>query len=544
MAYPRYHPRSELPPSPSLSRARFDEEFPSENSWIEFKSGISGEKLREALIAFSNADGGVVLIGIGPKDRALVGVDEPGEAERDLRDKLSGAVNPGRFDILNVEIEGTSVLALSIDRRREGFAQTSDGRILQRRGARNAALLGPDLSRFVQRHAFEPFEGVPTDVAFDSVDPSAVERVAAVYGVPAEALSERLHDEGTVLVEGGRTVLATAAACMLLDAPQDVLGRVGIEVLRYTGAEIEPDRREVLTGPVDELVRAALRAVQNELGRQSVLVGSKRVEMERLPEVALRETIANAVAHRSYEARGTWTRIEIRPDRVVVRSPGSLPEPVTLRSIRTSQSARNPRLLRYLRRAELAEDMGFGIDRIEDEMATALLEDPGFEEGPDWFEVTLRVSGTFAPEERAWVAQLRRQRTLTPIDARLVVHAGREGVIGNGSARRWLDVDREAARQALQRLRDAGVLVQSGERGGARYRLAPELGMPSAADLDRPARKRVIVEMARKAEVTNRAVRQRLGIASAQATTLLNELMKEGELIRVGSRRGTRYRLP
>jgi ATP-dependent DNA helicase RecG len=56
----------------------------------------------------------------------------------------------------------------------------------------------------------------------------------------------------------------------------------------------------------------------------------------------LREAIANALAHRSYEAAGTAAdRGDLRPSAVVVRSPGGLREPVTVKNIRETTAAHN-----------------------------------------------------------------------------------------------------------------------------------------------------------------------------------------------------------
>ncbi len=71
------------------------------------------------------------------------------------------------------------------------------------------------------------------------------------------------------------------------------------------------------------------------------MLGSRRYDLARLPEVVLREAVANALAHRSYETAGTAVRVEMRPSSVIVRSPGGLPEPVTTQNIREANAARN-----------------------------------------------------------------------------------------------------------------------------------------------------------------------------------------------------------
>ena len=42
----------------------FAAEFPSESRYVEWKSGSSGSAIQKAIVAFSNADGGVLIIGV------------------------------------------------------------------------------------------------------------------------------------------------------------------------------------------------------------------------------------------------------------------------------------------------------------------------------------------------------------------------------------------------------------------------------------------------------------------------------------------------
>jgi predicted HTH transcriptional regulator len=43
-----------------------------ETDQVELKTGVSGDKVQEAMVAFSNADGGVIFIGV-QDDRTIVG---------------------------------------------------------------------------------------------------------------------------------------------------------------------------------------------------------------------------------------------------------------------------------------------------------------------------------------------------------------------------------------------------------------------------------------------------------------------------------------
>jgi ATP-dependent DNA helicase RecG len=99
-----------------------------------------------------------------------------------------------------------------------------------------------------------------------------------------------------------------------------------------------------------------------------VVLDARRYEPSRVQEVVLREALANALAHRSYETSGTAIRVELRPPVVVVRSPGGLPEPVAVENIRETNVARNLVVIRILRALGLAEDAGRGVDVMQDTM--------------------------------------------------------------------------------------------------------------------------------------------------------------------------------
>ena len=72
-------------------------------------------------------------------------------------------------------------------------------------------------------------------------------------------------------------------------------------------------------------------------------------------------------------------RIEIRPDRVVVRSPGGLPEGVSADDLGGRSVPRNVLAIRTLRFFGIAEDAGRGVRLVRDQMALNLMEPPRFE---------------------------------------------------------------------------------------------------------------------------------------------------------------------
>ena len=541
-SYPLFHPRCPRPRPSSLTASEFEREFGAdvrgEGTYVEFKEGLSADRIGQAVVAFSNADGGVVLIGVRD-DGSVKGASPNGERDARLHQVVANLHDPGRYEIQELGVDDRMVVVLSVHRREEGVSQTSDGRVLARRGASNRPLVGRALSELVAARFLQSFERTDTAVPLAEADTGLLSGLARVWGWGDEGLKDRLREQGFATDDGRLTV---AGVLYLTTEPKQFLGKALVEIFRYRDEGDAYDRREEVAGPLPTQVERTTEIVMREIGFDLVVPGLYRHELSRLPEKVVREAIANAVAHRSYEVHGASVRVEIRPNCVIVTSPGGLPEPVTIENMREQNAARNQAVIAALRRFGLAEDAGRGVDVMEDEMAANLLRSPEFSEpgAGRSVAVTLWLEATVTKEERAWVHELEQQGELQPKDRLLLVVAARGERLTNARARDILGVDALASRGVLQRLRDAGLLVQEGVRGGAAYRISSDLERShahlSVAEVDA-----LVLKMARKTPVTNAILRERTRLSRPQALAVLARLVAGGRLERRGERRGVRY---
>lgn len=520
----------------ALSIEDFRARYPRETREVEFKSGVSGRALQEAVVAMSNTDGGVVLIGVND-DGVVLGKELTQNVEESIHQAVAEARNVGRYDLSRFLVGDKPVIALSVRPRVEGFAQTSSGRILVRRGPRNEPLFDADLLRFVSEKALDRFELQPTRRTLADANPLLIDELVTAFQWQ-NAEPDRFTEHSLIDREGKLTI---AGALFLLTDPATELGKAYIEVMRFPAGSSDYDRRLEFRGPLHRQVLDASSSVMDELGTELVVIGTQRYDLPRLPLVVVREAIANAVAHRSYEARGTAVRVEIRPDEVRVVSPGPLPVPVTVDNIRDAQAARNLATIRVLRRFGVAEDAGRGVDVMMDEMRAELLDPPAFADSGHAVEVTLPVRSPVTGRERAWVREVERRGELVPADRIILVHAARGEEVTNRRVRELTGLDRVEAMRALQRLRNAGFLQQYGTRGGATYVLGESLAPPAGLRLAPAELRRAVAEMAGEEPITNQMVRERFGIDRVDALRVLDGLVKDGKLRRVGERRGTRY---
>ncbi len=527
-----------------MSKVEFVRAFPAESEFVERKRGASQKPLSESIVAFSNSDGGVILLGVD-NDGTVVGRELTPGLEDDLHQAVGHIRDPGRYSIHGFHVDGVAITALSVARRTEGFAQTSNGRVLVRRGSYDVPLFGSELREFLNERSLERFETTETKTRLDECPTDVVRDVAQAFGwANDDRVPERLTEHGLVRGDGSGYRLTVAGALHLLDRPDEILGKAYIEVLRFREGAKTYDRRVRLQGPLRAQVEAATQMIDDEIGTEIVVLGVHRHELPRLPRRVVREAIANAVAHRSYELRGTAVRVEIHPDAVTVISPGALPEPVTIENMRDQTSARNASVIRVLRAYKLAEDSGAGVDVMQGLMREDLLDPPVFADTGTEVRVTLPIRSAVAPSERAWVREVEQRGLIEPADRILLVHAARGEALTNSRARELIGVDAAQARGALRRLTGAGFLVQRGQRGGATYVLDRSLAPPAGLRLNPAELEDLVFEIASEGPVSNADVRNRTGLDRTETLEVLTKLVNEGRLLRTGQRRGTRYLAP
>jgi ATP-dependent DNA helicase RecG len=104
-----------------MSSGEFREAFPAENDYVERKSGVGRAAVQDAVVAFSNADGGVVLIGVDDAG-TILGRELSPSALDDIHQAIREARDPGRYSVHEVNVDGRPVIVIAVARRVEGFS--------------------------------------------------------------------------------------------------------------------------------------------------------------------------------------------------------------------------------------------------------------------------------------------------------------------------------------------------------------------------------------------------------------------------------------
>lgn len=174
--------------------------------------------------------------------------------------------------------------------------------------------------------------------------------------------------------------------------PQKPFPQAAIRAQAQRGAATDS---QVLEGPLCQQIDDAVAFVARNLRLRARIVGVRREEQPEIPLLAVREVVANAVAHRDYRSTAA-IQLRVTDAGVEVWNPGHLPPPITpalLRERHPSVPA-NPLIARALYLAGYIEEWGTGTLRTIELMRANGNPEPEFLAAPDQgVRVTLPVSG-------------------------------------------------------------------------------------------------------------------------------------------------------
>ena len=135
-------------------------------------------------------------------------------------------------------------------------------------------------------------------------------------------------------------------------------------------------------------------AVFKDYYQYEVIQGADRKTMEKIPQAAFREAIANALIHRVWDI-DSHIRVSMFDDRIEVVSPGGLPAGITAEEYLSGKLSvlRNRNLANVFYRLGFVEIFGTGITRIKQLYAESLIK-PDFEVSENAIKIVLPLFET------------------------------------------------------------------------------------------------------------------------------------------------------
>ena len=259
------------------------------------------------------------------------------------------------------------------------------------------------------------------EASADDLSPNLLERFVEDKRLRGSRALRGATDRTTQLkrlnVLDGSGAVRLAGLLVFGNYPQQFFPKLLIDVAAFpTEHKSEPGEarfldRTLCEGTVGEMLDDAMHSIAKNLRTISYVEGPGRRDELEIPEVVLREALANALVHREYAPQflGQAISVEIFPDRVEILNPGGLWGGKTTSTLADGTSrCRNDTLMRLVsslpsQRGSFsgspAEGQGSGIPLMMREMEERGIDQPLFEVGFDYFKVVLtRGGGTNPPQ--------------------------------------------------------------------------------------------------------------------------------------------------
>ncbi len=518
--------------------------------------------------AFANrTGGGIILFGLDETtDFSITGVGDTHRLQEEITSLASDNMEPAlRPEFTVDDIDGSTVVAVEIDE----IPASQKPCFYKNAGLPKGAYLrvGNTNRKMTEYEVFGYLSGreQPThdedtvpDASLDDLDNSLIEtyleglrqiRPRAGY---LKSGKEKILLQLRIAAKDGSVVRPTMAGLLMFGKyPQEFFPQLMITFMQYfgttedektpQGARFVDNRR--FEGPITEMVDEAETYIMSAMRKSSLIDGMFRRDITEYPREPLRESIANAVAHRDYSpyVRGSYIRIRMFADRLEVQSPGGLFGNVTVDNLEDEHSTRNARLMRMMEDTQVVENRGSGVSAMLHSMREANLEPPRFDDRRASFKVTFHNHTLMTPEAISWLNQFS-HLPLNDHQRLALVYLRQHPYIDNQDYRRLNRVDMMTAGQDLRSMVQTGLVEQTGFGRWTKYIL--KVQEERAEESKTPSHKETILAHVKKhGSINNTECRDLLEIDLHKASYLLKKLAKMEMLKQSGKRRWTRYRL-
>ena len=427
-----------------------------ESEKIEFKKS-TGERREsmEAICCILNKHcGGELYYGVDD-DGEVVGQTVTDSTIRDVAALIQEAIEPRIIATLEkLTFEGKQVLKVSFSGHRRPYAVYGD--FLTRVGTTKKKMTAEELKRLFEHEDYaSKWEDEPSGKPIEDLDDAAME---AFYKKARDCgrIGLESYDKGRVLssiglIDGGR-VLNGAYALFGKEAS------IHLKLATYAS----PDKvtfldLKLLTGNIFHLLDVAVDYINQRLNYRAEIGEKERVEIPEIPLRAVREIVANAFAHASYEHLPE-IEVNVHPDKITVFNPGSFPDeytPLDFAEKNIHSYKRNGKIFDALYMSKNCEKSGTGFQRVSSLCADAGVK-WGFEKEAHGFTFVFLRSGAGR--------LVRDSESLSPLEKEILALIRENPRMGRLEMSRRLGKSEKTVQRALESLTTAGLVRRVGPK--------------------------------------------------------------------------------
>jgi len=339
---------------------------------------IEPKALAISIVAFANADGGTIAIGVSDKTRMIEGVDQYTEKLNELLRVPLDFCNPSvpiTSELLpckDKDGNDNHVLLMYIPASSELHANQADEAYM-RVGDKSRKLSFEERIQLMYDKGERYYEDTAVyGATIDDIDMAAVGRYTELIGYTKSA-KQYLQENNGFLTTNAKGEEQVSVACVLLFGkyPQKFFPRGRTRFIRYkgteerVGTEMNVIKDVTFEGTILDQVKATIDYLETQVEEHTFLGQHGRFVTNRdYPKFVIQEMVVNACCHRAYNIKGTEIQIKMLDDRLVFESPGRLPGTVKPSNIRHTHFSRNPKIAQFLKAYDFVKEFGEGVDRV------------------------------------------------------------------------------------------------------------------------------------------------------------------------------------
>lgn len=346
---------------------------PSEHQRLEFKEAKNQYdfgKLCKYCVALANEGGGTLLFGVADQPpRPVVGSNAVNNLI-DMAEKLFRTLG-FRVDIEEVKHQQGRVVVFHIPSRPRGTAYHLEGTYLMRAGEELVPMSEDQLRRIFAEGkpdwlAEFARTGLTASQVVEFLDTqSCFDLLKMPYPSTQGGVLDRLVQERLLDLDASGYSVRRIGAILLAKSLQDFpdLSRKAPRVVVYSGLG-KFDTRLDVSGTKGYAVGFSelIQLIMGQLPQNEVIQDALRKEEKLVPEIAVRELVANALIHQDFMVGGASVMIEIYPNRIEISNPGEPIVPVA--HFIDGYQSRNEHLADRMRRFSICEEKGSGVDKV------------------------------------------------------------------------------------------------------------------------------------------------------------------------------------
>lgn len=281
----------------------------------------------KSVSAFANGDGGCLLFGIADDDTVVGLANAKGDSEF-ISQKIKERIDPVPQVVMKIElVEDKEILALHVMPGDDTpYYYIGDGALetFVRIGNESVIAGATEHKRLVLQGRNTSFDARPTDELFEDFAFSKLR--SRYYAWNGLSFDNKFYRSFGLVGKDG--ILTYAGLLMADECP---LRQSRVFCTRWngktkSGGTIDAIDSAEITGGLVTLLEDTMSFIRRNTRTMWYKEPMQRIEIPEYMERSVMEAVTNALAHRDYLIQGSEVHVDMYDDRLVIYSPGSMPE--------------------------------------------------------------------------------------------------------------------------------------------------------------------------------------------------------------------------